>query len=198
MEKNKLIIIALIVIIIAILAIVATFSMESAKTDTKIYFMSNESLSHDDYIKVGLQAEFDNLAGKTIHFKFIDEKGNVNEYSVGTDVNGKAKLNLKDIDAGNYTVNITFEGDDKYNPSSTSQKLEIKDNVVEETVTQQSTQSPSSSDDGLYYDEEINVYYDSNGIIVDPDGQHFQGAGESYNKYRDARDRWERGEPVMV
>ena len=198
MEKNKLIIIALIVIIIAILAIVATFSMESAKTDTKIYFMSNESLSHDDYIKVGLQAEFDNLAGKTIHFKFIDDKGNVSEYSVDTDVNGKAKLNLKDIDAGNYTVNVTFEGDDKYNPSSTSQKLEIKDNVVEETVTQQSTQSPSSSDDGLYYDEEINVYYDSNGIIVDPDGQHFQGAGESYNKYRDARDRWERGEPVMV
>ncbi len=197
MDKTKISLIILILIIV-ILTIVATFSMGLAKTDTKIYFMSNESLSHDDYIKVGLQAEFDNLAGKTIHFKFIDDKGNVSEYSVDTDVNGKAKLNLKDIDAGNYTVNVTFEGDDKYNPSSTSQKLEIKDNVVEENVTQQSTQSSGSSNDGLYYDEEINVYYDSNGIIVDPDGQHFQGAGESYSKYRDARDRWERGEPVMV
>ena len=168
MEKNKLIIIALIVIIIAILAIVATFSMESAKTDTKIYFMSNESLSHDDYIKVGLQAEFDNLAGKTIYFKFIDEKGNVSEYSVDTDVNGKAKLNLKDIDAGNYTVNVTFEGDDKYNSSSTSQKLEIKDNVVEENVTQQSTQSSGSSDDGYWETSidapfEYHTEYDSSG-----------------------------------
>ena len=83
-----------------------------------------------------------------------------------------------------------------YAGNNTTQKLTIKEEIVE-PVAQQSTQSSTSSNE-IFYDEEINLYYDSNGKIVDPDGQHPQGVGESYSKYRDARDRWERGEPVMV
>lgn len=144
MDKTKIILIISIVIV-AVLAVAMIFGMGMAKTDTKINIMSNDSLSRDDQIKVGLQTESENLGNKTIHFKFIDDEGNVSEYSVGTDVNGKAKLNLKELDSGNYTVNVTFEGDDKYNPTSSSQKLEVCEVVEEEPVYQESSTSTASS-----------------------------------------------------
>ena len=59
-------------------------------------------------------------------------------------------------------------------------------------------QFTARNENDIHYDAEINVYYDNNGKIVDPDGQHPQGVGSSYSDARDARDRWERGEPVMV
>ena len=153
MDKTKIILIILIVIV-AVVAIAAIFGMGLTKTDTKITVLSNNSLSQDDQFKVGLQTESGNLEGKTIHFKFIDEKGNVSEYSVDTDVNGKAKLKLKDMDSGNYTVNVTFEGDDKYNSANTIQKLEIKGADVEEEPVQvesstSNTQTSSSEDDDI-------------------------------------------------
>lgn len=152
MDKTKTILIILIVIV-AVVAIAAIFGMGLTKTDTKITIMSNDSLSQDDQIKVDFHTQSGNIEGKTIHFKFIDEKGNVSEYSVDTDVNGKAKLNLKELDSGNYTVNVTFEGDDKYNSANATQKLEIKDAAVEEEPVHVESSTTStqrgSEDDGI-------------------------------------------------
>lgn len=102
-----------------------------------------------------------------------------------------------DLKKGKYTVNVTYGGNENFTGNNTTQKLKIKEEIVEEPVVQKSTQSSSQSTD-LYYDEEINVYYDGNGKIVDPDGQHPQGVGGSYSNVREAQDRWNRGEPVMV
>ncbi len=152
MDRTKTILIILIVIV-AVVAIAAIFGTGFAKTDTKITVLSNNSLNQDDQIKVGLHTESGNIEGKTIHLKFIDGKGNVKEYSMNTDVNGKAKLNLKELDSGNYTVNVTFEGDDKYNPANATQKLEIKGAAVEEEPVQMesstSNTQTSSEDDGI-------------------------------------------------
>ena len=56
----------------------------------------------------------------------------------------------------------------------------------------------SSSSNEIFFDPEVNVYYDSKGIVVDPDGKHSQSVGSRYSDLREYRDRWERGEPVMV
>ena len=83
-----------------------------------------------------------------------------------------------------------------------SKKVKIKEKVVVEKSTineeQSNYEESSSSSNGLHYDEEINVYYNDEGIVVDPDGQHSQSVGFSYSDLRETRDRWERGEPVMV
>ena len=77
----------------------------------------------------------------------------------------------------------------------TTQKLTIKKEVIEQPVIQQPTQSSSSSNE-IHYDEEINVYYDDSGKIVDPDGKHPQGVGDSYSEARELREMWERGEDI--
>ena len=106
----------------------------------------------------------------------------------------------KGKNAGNYTITVNYAGNDKYIGCNATKKITIDKKVVEaEPEAQQSTQSSSSSSNGgIHYDEEINVYYDDNGVVVDPDGHHPQSVGSNYDDLRDARDRWERGEPVMV
>ncbi|MEE1335368.1 hypothetical protein [Methanobrevibacter sp.] len=42
-----------------------------------------------------------------------------------------------------------------------------------------------------------NLLHDE-GIAVNSDGKHPMAEGFRYEDLRDARDRWERGEPVMV
>jgi hypothetical protein len=124
---------------------------------------------------------------------------NVNDkdYLIGI-VNGKGNLTLSGLTFGTYTVNATFTGNDNYTANSTIQKLTIAEKVQQHVSEQPAESSSSSGGDKLHYDEEVNVYYNDEGVIVDPDGKHSQGVGSSYADVRDARDRWERGEPVMV
>lgn len=160
MDKTKTSFIVLIVIL-AVLALAAAYSMGwFSKADTKLNVLTKDSLSSDEQIKVKLLTKDKKLASKTVYFKFTDEKGNVKDYSVKTKEQGLAELDLKDLDSGNYTVNVTFEGDDKYNPASTSQKLEIKEPVVEEepvyveptAASNQQTASSGDSDIAEYRD----------------------------------------------
>ena len=43
----------------------------------------------------------------------------------GTIVNGKAKIVIPDLEAGKYTAKVTYEGDDKYLPSSDTVKFTV-------------------------------------------------------------------------
>ena len=60
-----------------------------------------------------------------------------------------------------------------------------------------SLNASSSKSNEIHYDEELNVYYDSNGIVVDPDGKHQQAVGDRYSDLVDAKEKWERGELEM-
>ena len=62
---------------------------------------------------------------------------------------------------------------------------------------QQPTQESSSQSNEIHYDEEINVYYDSNGIVVDPDGQHPMEVGKQYSDLVERQEKWKRGELEM-
>ena len=198
MEQKNIIIILLIVIIILAAAIgVMCLSPSVAKQDTKIAITSNDTLYEGSNLTVKLtDINGTGISNQTVNVTLKGNDGVSSYFSVVTNSMGIGTLKL-DKSAGNYTVNVTFAGNDNYTGSTASQDLEIKEEVVEQPAAQQSSSS-SSNGGGLHYDKEINVYYNDEGVIVDPDGEHPQGVGSSYSDARDARDRWERGEPVMV
>ena len=200
--EQKHIIIILAVVVVALVAVMAVMSMPSLNNqkDSKIAIVSNATLYGGDNLTVKL-TDLNNAAiSAGVKITVTDDSGSVvleDSLKTGSDGNASISLNL---DAGNYTVNATFSGNENFTANSTAQKLVIEKEAVQEASSSQSSQSSSSSSggSGLHYDAEVNVYYNDEGVIVDPDGQHGQGVGSSYADVRDARDRWERGEPVMV
>jgi len=198
MEQKHIIIILLIVVVVLAAAMaVMILSPSVAKQETQITITSNETVYEGDNLTFKLtDINGTGISNQTVNVTLKDNDGVSSYFSAVTDSKGIGTLKL-DKSAGNYAVNVTFAGNDNYTGSTASQDLEIKEEVVEQPAAQQSSSS-SSNGGGLHYDKEINVYYNDEGVIVDPDGEHPQGVGSSYSDARDARDRWERGEPVMV
>lgn len=52
----------------------------------------------------------------------------------------------------------------------------------------------SSSSNSITYDEKLNVYYDSNGIIVDPNSEHPMEVGKSYSDLLQRQEIFTNGE----
>ena len=91
-----------------------------------------------------------------------------------------ANFVLENLSAGTYNMNVTFRGDGNYSANTTSKEITVMEiEVVEEPIT---VQESSSNDNSITYDEELNVYYDSNRVIVDPDGHHSMEVGRSYDE----------------
>ena len=197
--NNDKIIIALVVVLIVVLAAgILLLNPGHAKVDSRTIVTSNSTLHDGDNFTIRL-TDLNNtpIANQRVNITIIDANGGKNPQAVTTDANGEGKLQLNGLTPGEYTMNVTYGGNDNYTVCNTTQKLTMEKNVVHETVNQQSTKSSSSSNE-IFFDPEVNVYYDSNGIVVDPDGKHSQSVGSRYSDLREYRDRWERGEPVMV
>ena len=120
------------------------------------------------------------IASQTVNVTITDKDKASDYHSVVTNEKGMGTLKL-DEDAGKYTVTISYGGNDKYKSSNATKKIIIKEEVVETQTTSSQSSSSSNNDNSINYDSELNVYYDSNGVIVDPDGKHPQGVGNSYN-----------------
>lgn len=192
--ENKHIIIILVVVIVILAAAIGVLFLNptAAKEPCKIKITSDKSQYEGDE-KLSIQLTDLNktpISKEIVNITVTNSKGKVVVDDV-VKTNDKGKANLKlDLKKGKYTVNVTYGGNENYTGNNTTQKLTIKEEVVE--ATPQSTQSSN-----IYYDAELNVYYNSNGVVVNPDGQHGQAVGESYSKLRQMRDEWERGELEM-
>ncbi|WP_407374392.1 hypothetical protein [Methanobrevibacter sp.] len=199
MENKNIIIILLIVIAVLVVAIGVMFlSPFDSKEDCKLVITANKTLHPGDEVAIKLtDLNKIPIPDEAVNVVVTDKNGSVilNE-SVITTSEGEVSV-VMDVGAGEYTVNATFSGNDNFTSNATSKNIKVEEEVVEQQVVQQSSESSSSSG-GLHYDEEVNVYYNDDGIIVDPDGEHPQEVGNSYSKVRELRDKWERGEPVMV
>ena len=200
MENKNIIIILLIVIVVLAAAIGLMLSSPfEAKQDTKLVIVSNETLYEGDNLTVKLtNINGTGISDETVNVTIKDKNGGIYQTSVITNSSGIGVLEL-DKGAGNYTVNCTYGGNENYTGNSTSQKLVILEEVVETQKTSSEPQesSSSSSGDGIHYDEEINVYYNDQGIVVDPDGEHPMEVGSKYSDLAERREKWERGELVM-
>lgn len=200
MDKKILAVIGIIIVVAVIAALFLNFNV--SKEDTKIKMLSESKLNEDSFIKIKLtDSNGTPIDNQTVKLKIINKKGKIDEYSIKTNEKGKAKLTLNKIKPGTYKVNFTYDGNDKYNSCNLSKKIKIEEKVENEesssSIEQDTYQESSSQSNELHYDEEINVYYDDEGVVVDPDGEHGQSVGYSYSDLRDARDRWERGELEM-
>lgn len=200
---NRNLILAIVIIVIAIIGVsVAMTSMpsENSQKDCQLTITSDSSLYEGGNLTVKLSDMNGNgISNQTVNITITAQDGTADNNAVVTDSSGIGVLEL-DNAAGNYTIKCSYAGNENYKASSASQNLEIKQKAANAT-SQQSTQdnsssssSSSSSSNGITYDEKLNVYYDSNGIIVDPDGEHPMEAGKSYSDLVERQERFAKGE----
>ena len=159
MESRNIIIILVIVVVVLAAAVGVMFlSPSHAKEDTKLTITSNGTLYEGDSLTVKLT----DINGTAIPDQMvrvtITNESETYESSVITNGSGIGVLEL-DEDAGNYSVNCSYGGNDNYTANNASQKLVIlKEVVVEQSVVQQSGSSDKSSYPSGLTDEEIDAY----------------------------------------
>lgn len=191
--NNKVIIALIVVVLIALVGIFA-FS-GGGKTDTQIVFITGSSLQSGGEVQFELKDAQGNALDNQIVTILFESDGQVQNYTVSTDSEGKGGLLLSNGETGTHNVTVTYAGDDKHNGCSASQMITIGDYNYEssddsaassESTSQsssnsssQSNSSASSSSSDLKYDSELNVHYDSNGKIV---GGQNDGASYEYLK----------------
>ena len=147
MEYNKIIIVLLIVIVALLVAgfmIFGPFAKESANLSVT----TNNILYDGDNFGISLIGkEGKPIANATVDVNIIDAKGGQNHQVITTNEKGEGLLQLNGLTPGNYVVNVTYKGDNKYNGNNTSQNLEFKEIKAVETSSQS-----SSSGSGMKYD----------------------------------------------
>lgn len=132
MEDKKLIIICL-TIIICVGAIASTFVFLNHKADTTLIEDSDSTFTIGSKYSVSLiDSNGNKLSNKTINLAFTNLNGNTEYFDVSTNGNGVAKLKI-DLPKGNYSVNASFGGDDKFKPSSVTQNIRVKNKPPEES-----------------------------------------------------------------
>ena len=149
--ENRNIIIILIVIIV-ILAAAIGFTMMNprhAKEPTQINITSDNE--QDEGGKLSVQLTDLNktpLSKEIVNITITNSKGKVVvDDVVKTNSKGKASLNL-DLKKGKYNVTVSYGGNENYTGNNTTQKLTIKEKVVEATVEQSSSEPQYLSDTG--------------------------------------------------
>ena len=140
--ENKNIIIILIAIIV-VLAVVAgvMFMQPVAKEPTKVKITSDKSQYEGGKVTIQLtDLNKTAISKEKVNITITNKKGKVviNE-TIKTNSKGKAKLDL-DLKKGNYTVNVTYGGNENYTGNNTTQKLTIKEEI-KQTVSIQSSSS---------------------------------------------------------
>ncbi|WP_458455912.1 carboxypeptidase-like regulatory domain-containing protein [Methanobrevibacter sp.] len=111
------------------------------------------------------------IANQTVNVTITDENSTSDYHSVVTDGDGTGMLKL-DKDPGEYTVTISYDGNENYTGCNTTQKLTIKEKVKEEVV--QATTVEQSSSEPVYYGED-------GSIISEADYMTLQVYGKSAN-----------------
>ena len=145
MDKNKIIIIALIAIIAALLVGFVAMMPNTNKEDTKLAFKGNTTIADGDSIKIKLTDDNGTaLVNQEVNITIIDDKSRSDYHSVVTDDKGVGKLEIHK-DAGKYTIAANYGGNEKYNGCNATEKITVEEEVVEEPVAQQQTQSSQSA-----------------------------------------------------
>lgn len=171
MDKNKIIIIALIAIIAALLVGMVVIAPNMAKKDTTLTFKSNSTINHGDSIKIKLTDSNGNaIAGQTVNVTVKDDDKASSYYSVETNDNGVGTLKL-DKDAGKYDITVNYAGNDKYKSCNATKKITIKEEEAAETQSSSQSSTPSAyayRSDGspMYSQAEVDQYmYNKYGAV---------------------------------
>lgn len=162
MENKNLIIILVVIIVVLAAAIGVMFlNPTAAKEQTKIKITSDKEQYESGEISIQLtDLNKTPISKEIVNITITNAKGKaVVDDVVKTNSKGKAKMDF-DLKKGKYKVTVSFGGNENYTGNNTTQKLTIKEEVVEATVSQSSSQTSQSSgssthtimgEDGYYY-----------------------------------------------
>ena len=174
MDKNKMIIIGLIIVIIALLVGMFTIMPHINKKDTNLTFISNSTLNEGDSIKIKLTDSNGNLlVNQTVSVTIIGSNNASSSYSIVTNETGFGDLKLDKI-AGEYNVIVEYGGSNNYAGCSNAQKLTIKEKVaeVESTSSSSNTGSNSNYDSGAFYSAQSEKVYHTGDVVDTPGGKY--------------------------
>ena len=191
-DKNIIIILIVIIVILAAAIGVTLLNPTAAKEPTKIKITSDNEQYEDGELSIKLtDLNKTPISKEIVNITITNSKGKmVVDNVVKTDSKGKAKIDL-DLKKGKYNVTVSYNGNENYTGNSTTQKLTIKEEVVEATASQSSAQHSQSAgttthtvmgEDGYYY------IVTDNGEILDnlgPSTKYYPNDPNSVN-YPDA------------
>ena len=150
MDNKNMIIILLIVIVVLAAAIgFLLFNPTVAKEPTKIKITSDKEQYEGGELSIKLtDLNKTPISKEIVNITITNKKGKVVvDDVIKTDSKGKAKLDL-DLKKGKYKVNVTYGGNENYTGNNTTQKLTIKEEVVEATVEQSYSEPQYFGEDG--------------------------------------------------
>ena len=178
MDKNKIIIGALIVIILAFLIGILVAMPNFSKTDTQLEIMGNDTVTEGSNLQIKLiDTNGTALVNQTVKITFTDKDNSTSDYSVVTNDEGVGELKL-DKNVGNYTITAIYSGNDSYGICNATKKITIEKEVVEA----QSTGSSSSGDHYGPVNVEKRYTTDSHGVYDNEHGVYITGQAEGLSK----------------
>ena len=181
--ENKNIIIILVVIIVILAAAMGIMFLNPmhAKEPTKIKVTSNKTLYEGNDLSVKLtDLNKTPLSKEKVNITIKNSKGKiVANKTVKTNDKGNAKLDLN-LKKGKYDVSVSYVGNENYTGNNTTQKLTIKEKVVEAEPASSSSSS-SNYDSGAFYSRQAGktIY---TGEVMDTPGGRMRHLGN---------DKWE-------
>ena len=150
MDNNKLIIALIVILIVMIAAGIFLLNPGHAKVDSRVIVTSNSTLHDGDNFTIRL-TDLNNtpISNQCVNITIIDANGGKNPQAVTTDANGDGRLQLNGLTLGNYTVNVTYGGNNNYTVCNTTQRLQMTEKVTPQASTT-STSSSKNYDDGYW------------------------------------------------
>ena len=178
MDYNKTIII-LIAIIVIILVVGAVYTTNPFKQESKIDVVTNGTVhTNTTFLVKTTDLKNKSIANENVSIEILDNKSNtVIDEKVETNDRGEAAIELTNISEGNYTVNVTFEGNDDLKECNAEEDLEI----VDDTVDESSSDDSSIVDDGAYYSEQAGRTIFTGEVQLGPDDHYWKHLG--YNEW---------------
>lgn len=200
MDKNRIIIIALIAVIVCLLIGLVAMVPNLTKKDSTLTFKGKSTLNEGDSLKVLLTgADGSTIAGQTVNVTITNKDNSKDYHSVVTDENGVGKMKM-DKNPGKYTVTISYGGNDNYHGCNATATITVKEKEEKQAEAQSTSSSSSSSQsqspqayayksDGtpMYSQSEVDMYmYNKYGFVdyhvgdngyIDMDEPGFDDAG---------------------
>lgn len=149
MNSKNLIIICIAIIAITAIGSFIALNINTAK-ETNLEVLSNSSLYPGEEFKVKLADDENPIAGQSLFVTFKDANGNLNTFNLETNEEGIAVYNTEDLESGNYTVEITYAGNDDFKSANATSNLEIKNKVVVSETPKAVYKSTSTNTDPDY------------------------------------------------
>ncbi len=184
--ENRNIIIILIVIIVILASAIGFMVLKPmhAKEPTKVKITSNDTLYEGKDLTFKLtDLNKTPISNEDVSITIKNSKGKViANKTVKTNDNGNAKMDLK-LKKGKYAVLVAYGGNENYTGNNTTQKLTIKEEVVEAQQSASSSNSGSSQSSG-WTDSEGAYHFYENGqeYVGDPNRQHMTIEMHNYVK----------------